>query len=193
MKKTELQELLKKADESGTSYVAVKIETEGGNRPEIIINPRENIKEKLHYYMNAYDDDLVLNSTKGKKYIRIVGAAQGKTFEEIQWQLMQQDKPNCKKLLADAIDRTVKKMLAEIPPNNEEERIQCEAVFEGIKGMFIDNSYSSAEEKFICENIDQYERLFDICMNGSDLEFKKKFVELEKRKNEEKLKGECHE
>lgn len=193
MKKTELEELLKKADESSTSYVAVKIETEGSSRPEIIINPHGNIKKKLNYYMTAYDDDLVLNSAKGKKCIRIVGAAQGESFEEIQWQLMQQDKPNCKKLLADAIDRTVKKMLAEIPPNDEEERVQCEAVFEGIKGMFIDNSYSSAEEKFICENIDQYERLFDICMNGSDLEFKKKFIELEKRKNEEKIKGECHE
>lgn len=193
MKKTELEELLKKADESSSSYVAVKIETEGSSRPEIIINPCENIKEKLNYYTTAYDDDLVLNSAKGKKCIRIVGVAQGESFEEIQWQLMQQDKPNCKKLLADAIDRTVKKMLAEIPPNDKEERIQCEAVFEGIKGMFIDNSYSSAEEKFICENIDQYERLFDICMNGSDLEFKKEFVELEKRKNEEKLKGECHE
>lgn len=193
MRKTELEKLLERAVESGVGYIAVKIETEGSSRPEIIINPRENIKEKLHYYMNAYDDDLVLISAKGKKCIRIVAAAQGESFGEIQWQLMQQDKPNCKKLLADAIDRTVKKMLAEIPPNDEEERIQCEAVFEGIKGMFINDSYSAAEEKFICDNIDQYERLFDICMNGSDLEFKKEFVELEKRKNEAKLKGECHE
>lgn len=48
-------------------YIGVSIKTEGSSQPEIIINPRENFDAKFDYYMEAYDDDLVLNAAKGKR------------------------------------------------------------------------------------------------------------------------------
>ena len=41
-------------------YIGVSIKTEGSSQPEIIINPRENFDAKFDYYMEAYDDDLIL-------------------------------------------------------------------------------------------------------------------------------------
>ena len=37
---------------------------------------------------------------------------------------------------------------------------------------------------FITENIDRYEELFEICMNGDDAQFKKGITELQKAQNE---------
>lgn len=51
-------------------YIGVSIKTEGSSQPEIIINPRENFDAKFDYYMEAYDDDLILIAAKGKKDIR---------------------------------------------------------------------------------------------------------------------------
>lgn len=48
-------------------YIGVSIKTEGSSQPEIIINPRENFDAKFDYYMEAYDDDLILIATKGKR------------------------------------------------------------------------------------------------------------------------------
>lgn len=53
------------------------IQTEGSSEPEVIINPKENFNAKFDYYMAAYDDDLILIAAKGKKDIRITGAAAG--------------------------------------------------------------------------------------------------------------------
>ena len=47
-------------------YIGVSIKTEGSSQPEIIINPRENFDAKFDYYMEAYDDDLILIAAKGK-------------------------------------------------------------------------------------------------------------------------------
>ena len=46
-------------------YIGVSIKTEGSSQPEIIINPRENFDAKFDYYMEAYDDDLILIAAKG--------------------------------------------------------------------------------------------------------------------------------
>ena len=51
-------------------------------------NPKENFNAKFDYYMAAYDDDLILIAAKGKKDIRITGAAAGASFEDIQSQLI---------------------------------------------------------------------------------------------------------
>lgn len=64
------------------------IQTEGSSEPEVIINPKENFNAKFDYYMAAYDDDLILIAAKGKKDIRITGAAAGASFEDIQSQLI---------------------------------------------------------------------------------------------------------
>ena len=67
-------------------YIGVSIKTEGSSHPEIIINPRENFDAKFDYYMEAYDDDLILIAAKGKKDIRITGAAAGAKRTSASWQ-----------------------------------------------------------------------------------------------------------
>ena len=53
-----------------------------------------------------------------------------------------------------------------------------------IKGMFLTQRRSKTEAAFITENIDRYEELFEICMNGDDAQFKKGITELQKAQNE---------
>ena len=83
-----------------------------------------------------------------------------------------------------AVDRVVDKMLKETPPETEEERQNCETMRETIKGMFLTQRRSKTEAAFITENIDRYEELFEICMNGDDAQFKKGITELQKAQNE---------
>ena len=82
------------------------------------------------------------------------------------------------------MDRVVDKMLKETPPETEEERQNCETMRETIKGMFLTQRRSKTEAVFISENIDRYEELFEICMNGDDAQFKKGITELQKAQNE---------
>lgn len=140
---------------------------------------------KFDYYMAAYDDDLILIAAKGKKDIRITGAAAGASFEDIQSQLIDEKASSgWKEQIADAVDRVVDKMLQETPPETEEERQNCETMRETIKGMFLTQRRSKTEAAFITENIDRYEELFEICMNGDDAQFKKGITELQKAQNE---------
>lgn len=184
MNKSSLKAVFINAKAAGAKYIGVKIETEGNSEPEIIINPQGNFDAKFAYYMEAYDDELVLISAKGKKEIRITGAAHGKSFEDIQSQLVEETAKGWKRQIADAIDRVVDKMLKETPPENEEERLQCEGAREAIKGMFLNESRTAAEARFISENIKKYEEIFETCMNGDDLAFKKGLVELQRLQNE---------
>lgn len=191
MKKSELEILFRNAKTEKAAYVAVEIQTEGNSQTEIIINPYENVEDKLAYYMSAYDDDLTLIATKGKKDIRIVAAAQGNCFADIQACLIpNRPEKQWKQLISDAIDRTYNKMISETPPQDEEEKINCEMMKEAVKGMFLQERHTAAGERFICENIGLYEELFETCMNGDDLEFKRGLTELQKRQNEAELKGE---
>ena len=52
------------------------------------------------------------------------------------------------------------------------------------KVMFINESRTAAEAEFIKTHIVDYEKIFDVCMNGDDLEFKKGLVRLQKMQNE---------
>lgn len=189
MNKSALKAVFINAMAVGARYIGVSIKTEGGSQPEIIINPKENFDAKFDYYMNAYDDDLILISAKGKKEIRITGIAQGNTFEDIEYQLMSVG-VGWKKPISDAIDKTYDKMIAETPPQTEEERLRCETMKEAVKGMFLSASRTAAEARFIFENIEKYEQLFDICMNGDDMEFRKGLTELQRMQNEHILKEE---
>lgn len=182
MNKSALKAVFINAKAVGARYIGVRIEAEGSRQAEIIINPKENFDAKFEYYMKAYDDDLALISAKGKKNIRITGIAQGNTFEDIEYQLMSVGF-GWKKLISDAIDKSYKKMIAETPPQSEEERLHCEAMKEAVKGMFLNESRSAAEARFISNNIERYERLFDICMNGDDLQFKEGLIELQREQN----------
>lgn len=193
MNKSVLKAVFINAKAAGAKYIGVKIETEGSSEPEIIINPQGNFDAKFNYYMNAYDDELVLISAKGKKDIRITGAAHGNSFEDIQSQLLGEIAKGWKRQIADVIDRVVDKVLKETPPENEEERLQCEGAREAIKGMFLNESRTAAEARFISENVGKYEEIFETCMNGDDLAFKKGLVELQRLQNEAILREECNE
>ncbi|MDO4331799.1 MAG: hypothetical protein Q4C58_03835 [Eubacteriales bacterium] len=190
MNKSSLKAVFINAKATGAKYIGVKIETEGSSQPEFIINPQENFGAKFAYYMDAYDDDLALISAKGKKDIKITGAASGKSFEDIQSQLLEEIAKGWKRLIAEAIDRVVDKALKETPPESEEERLQCEGMRETIKGMFINDSRTAAEARLISENIGKYEEIFETCMNGDDLAFKKGLIELQRLQNEAILRGE---
>lgn len=189
MNKSALKALFINAKVEGARYIGVKIATEGSSEPEIIINPEKNFDSKFEYYMSAYDDDLILISAKGKKEIRITGIAQGNTFEDIEYQLMSVG-VGWKKPISDAIDKSYNKMIEETPPQTEEERLRCETMKEAVKGMFLNTGRSAEEARFIFENIEKYEQLFDICMNGDEMEFKKGLMELQRMQNEHILKEE---
>lgn len=73
------------AIENGANYIGVKVKHEDSEGAEIIINPSENFKDKLEYYKNAYNEDLVL---KNCNKIRIIGFTYGDSFESIQDDLM---------------------------------------------------------------------------------------------------------
>lgn len=189
MNKSALKALFINAKVEGARYIGVRIATEGSSEPEIIINPKKNFDSKFEYYMSAYDDDLILISAKGKKEIRITGITQGNTFEDIEFQLMSVG-VGWKKPISDAIDKAYNKMIAETPPQTEEEKLRCDTMKEAVKGMFISASRTAAEARFIFENIEKYEQLFDICMNGDDMEFRKGLTELQRMQNEHILKEE---
>lgn len=189
MNKSALKALFINAKVEGARYIGVSIATEGSSEPEIIINPEKNFDSKFEYYMSAYDDDLILISAKGKKEIRITGIAQGNTFEDIEYQLMSVG-VGWKKPISDAIDKVYNKMIAETPPQTEKEKLRCDTMKEAIKGMFLNTGRSAAEARFIFENIEKYEQLFDICMNGDDMEFRKGLMELQRMQNEHILKEE---
>ena len=192
MNKSNLKAIYINAKAAGARYIGVRIQTEGSSQPEIIINPRENFDAKYEYYMNAYDDDLILISAKGKKDIRITGIAQGNTFEDIEFQLCSVAY-GWKEMIAKAIDKSYEKMIAKTPYKDDEERIYCEMVREQVKGMFISGNRTAIEVRFICEHIEEYEALFDICMSGDDLAFKKGIVSMTKMRNDYILRQDARE
>lgn len=171
MNKSELKAIFINAKATDAKYIGVSIQTEGSSQPEIIINPNPNFDAKFDYYMEAYDDDLILIAAKGKKDIRITAAGQGNRFEDIECQLLGERGKGWKELIAGAIDNAYEKMIATTPPTTEEEQTHCEMIKEAVKGMFINESRTAAEAEFIKTHIVDYEKIFDVCMNGDDLEF----------------------
>lgn len=184
MNKSYLKALFINAKAAGAKYIGVRIQTEGSSRPEIIINPNENFDAKFSYYMEAYDDDLILIATKGKKKIEITGIAQGDAFEDIEIQLIGDRGFDWKQPISDSIEKVYAKAMKETPPKTEEERLHCEAVKESVKGMFINTTRTAAEARFIFDNLEKYEELFEVCMNGDELQFKRGLIELQRLQNE---------
>ncbi|EJS63001.1 hypothetical protein ICW_05664 [Bacillus wiedmannii] len=66
---------------SGADYVGVQVEMEGFAEPEIIINGKANIADKLKYYEKTYDAELNHKFAKG---IRITGFAFADSLDEIE-------------------------------------------------------------------------------------------------------------
>ena len=96
---------------------------------------------------------------------------------------MQVDRPDWKKTISDAVDRVVRRMFDESPEISQEEREVWEVVLEGYKEQFFSRRYSISQQRFITENGALYEDMFETCMNGSNEEFKKKFLHLSKELN----------
>ena len=67
-------------------YVGVVVMMQGFEKPEIIINSKENFDAKLAYYQKAYNDDLTLKTFNG---IKIVGFTYRDSFEEIEKDLVE--------------------------------------------------------------------------------------------------------
>ena len=86
MTKTEFNNIVHDGMNRGKIYLAVKIETEGNPRPEIIINPEENFREKLKYYRNAYNDNMELIGAKAVgKIVRITDALMTNNLHDLDW------------------------------------------------------------------------------------------------------------
>lgn len=75
-----LEELVKEAKKQNIRFLAVKIEMEGFESPEVIINPILNFDKKLEYYKKVYDDELNHKHASG---IKIVDFVVGNSCEEI--------------------------------------------------------------------------------------------------------------
>lgn len=186
----ELLKVFTEATENDAKFIGVKIETEGNSEPEIIINPNANFHEKYTYYSTAYDENLVLKATKGKKQIKITAAAYGNRFDDIESQLVEEQGKGWKELIVNAIDNAYNRMIEKTPPTSEEEKIRCETILEAVKGTFINETRTATEAEFIKRNIFEYEKMFDICMNGDGVAFRKGLIELQKKQNEFVMKKE---
>lgn len=60
------------AMENNYKFIAVIIKDDRLKKPEIIINMAENMEEKFKYYLDAYDDILILKTCE---HIRIIGVS----------------------------------------------------------------------------------------------------------------------
>ncbi|MGC3792031.1 hypothetical protein [Priestia aryabhattai] len=99
-KMQELENVFMKAEEK-REYVAVLVQMDGHVGNELIINPHFNIKNKLAYYKEVYDEHLNHKHAKG---IRIVRAYSGETFEEIEKQVSPKPKETEDNLLRIELD-----------------------------------------------------------------------------------------
>ena len=56
---------------NGANFVG-KIQMQGFEKPEIIINERANFKTKFDYYKKAYNEDLTLKTFNGIKIVLLI-------------------------------------------------------------------------------------------------------------------------
>jgi len=81
-----LEGCYKEAIQNDLLYVAVKIQMQGFEEPEVIINRKENYETKLAYYKKAYNEDLTLKAFNG---IKIIECCNGDSYKTIEEQLRQ--------------------------------------------------------------------------------------------------------
>jgi hypothetical protein len=80
MKMKNLEFCFNKAIEVDANFVGILVKMDGFPEKELIINSKENIKAKLEYYKNTYDEDLNHKYSKG---IRIVGFTYGERIKDV--------------------------------------------------------------------------------------------------------------
>ena len=79
---TELENIFQEAKKNDAEYVMVKISMQGFEKPEVIVNPKENIDSKLEYYKKAYKEDLHLKTFDGIQIVE-AGYMKGNPFKQI--------------------------------------------------------------------------------------------------------------
>lgn len=79
-----LEKCFYEASQLGKKYIGVKIEMQGFEKPEVIINESVNFDSKFSYYKKAYNEDLTLKTFSG---IKIIAFAFGDSFAEIEEKL----------------------------------------------------------------------------------------------------------
>lgn len=86
MKKAEFKTIVSEGVNRRRDYLAVKIETEGNPSPEVILNPIENLAEKMAYYDKAYNDDMELIKAKESgKLIRVTDVLVTSNLNDLNW------------------------------------------------------------------------------------------------------------
>ena len=85
MKIENLEKCFYEASKQDKKYVGVKIQMQGFEKPEIIINENENFSSKFDYYKKACNEDLTLKTFNG---IKIVGFTYGDSFKDIEEDLI---------------------------------------------------------------------------------------------------------
>lgn len=79
--KEKLKEVFSYGIKENKKYIGVLIFMEGFEKPEIIVNERENFESKLNYYIETYDDELIHKFSRG---IKIIGAGTGSDFKRLE-------------------------------------------------------------------------------------------------------------
>lgn len=85
LKMSDLELCFKKAKEKGVAYVGIKIQDEGYERPEIVINELEDFEKKLKYYKECYNEDL---NSKNFNGIKIIGISYADSLGYIENELL---------------------------------------------------------------------------------------------------------
>ena len=86
MKKAEFKAIVSEGVNRRRDYLAVKIETEGNPSPEVILNPIENLAEKMAYYDKAYNDDMeLIRAKESGKLIRVTDVLVTSNFNDLNW------------------------------------------------------------------------------------------------------------
>lgn len=81
----DLESCFEMATRLSYTYIGVKLDIVGFEKPEIVINSKENFDDKLDYFKRAYDENLMLVNNPN---IRIVGFAAADTFEDLEEMLV---------------------------------------------------------------------------------------------------------
>lgn len=71
MKRDEFLKVVDKAIEEKQG-IAVFISMPWLNKPEVILNPQENLEEKRTYYLDAYDENMRLKSNENIKITKVL-------------------------------------------------------------------------------------------------------------------------
>ncbi len=86
--KDQLNEIFEQAFINDDEYIAVLVQFDNRDKPEIIINHKSNFHYKLNYYNSVYD--FVLDH-KHANNVRITDACSGNSLSEIEYVLTEKE------------------------------------------------------------------------------------------------------